>query len=262
MESLVCHMVKYYEEFFARRSFTFEEAVEIVGSRNRALSILYEYAKKGYITKVRRGLYVAVDFATKAPVLDRYEIASLLFEDAVVSYHSAFSFYGFANQVSYCMYVSTKQRFRPFDFEEYSYMKAYPTIEKGVSKKDRVVVTDLERTVLDCIDDFSMCLGFEEFTKCIDVLPGLSEDLIMDYLPEYGSRFMFQKAGFIFDRFGEGLKLKKNLIDFCRDNIGSVRPLLPKCNGQRLELNSDWNLLVPKDLWRHTLKYDEDYYEL
>lgn len=255
-------MVKYYEEFLRRRNFSFEDAVRIVGSRSGALSILSEYTKKGYISKVRRGLYVAMDFATKSPVLDRYEVAALLEDDAVVSHHSAFSYYGFANQVSYCMYVSTKQRFRPFSFEGYDYMKVRSTIGKGISRKGRVVVTDMERTVLDCIYDFSLCLGFEEFTKCISSLPGLLEDRIIDYLPEYGSDFMFQKTGFIFERFGESLGLGRSVLNFCRERIGTVRALLPEYDERGMELSSNWNLLVPRNLWKHTMKYEEDYYEL
>lgn len=250
-------MVKYYEDFLNLGCFSFEDAEKVVGSRKGALAILSGYVGKGYIAKVRRGLYVAMDIVNGGPVLDRYRIASRITDDAVVAYHTAFAYYGHTNQVSYCTYVATERRFEPFEFDGSIYMKAKPTIEEGVVRKGNVAVTDLERTVLDCIDDFSMCLGFEEFTKCLSSVSRLNESRLRRYLPLYDKKVMYQKAGFVFERFGAGLGIGKGFLDFCREGAGTTGRLLPKWEPRPMELDKNWNLLVPKDVWRSTLKYEE-----
>ena len=73
-----------------------------------ALMKKFLYQKKDYIERVKRDLYVAISLETQQPIANRYVIASHISNDAAVSYHSAFEFYGYSNQVFYETQVTSE----------------------------------------------------------------------------------------------------------------------------------------------------------
>lgn len=253
--------MKYFSEFANLKCFTFSEAKKIVGTEKNTLSILSSYAQKGHITKVKRGLYVVLEDGFS--VANQYEIASKISSDAVITNHSALSYYGYTNQVSCEIYVATKKRFRTFEFEGYTYMRVIPTIREGVFQKNNLRVTDIERTVLDCINNFYLCLDFEEFYKCLKEMSFLDEDKIRQYLPQYEKKVMYQKVGFVFEKVKKEFNISDKFLDFCKINSGTLEYLLPESKKRKnLYFDKNWNLMVPKDLWQSVCKAEVDFYEL
>ena len=93
----------------------------------------------------------------------RFVIASRITPSAYVSHHSAFSYYGYTNQVSYDVWVSSGEKFNSFEFEGFTYRHVMARIDAGVEEKpDGVTVTDLECTALDSINDFEKIGGLEK----------------------------------------------------------------------------------------------------
>ena len=124
--------MKYINELMRLACFTRQDVVNLTGSKEAAHSILYDYLKAGYIERIRRDLYTAISLESKQPIANRFLIASNIAEDAYVSHHSAFEYYGFANQVFHEFYVTTSLRFADFDYDGITYKRLSPTIESGV----------------------------------------------------------------------------------------------------------------------------------
>ena len=91
--------MKYLEKLMQMALFSRKDVVELAGSESAGYSILYEYTKAGYIDRIRRDLYTAISFETKQSIANRFQIASNISEDSCIALHSAFEYYGFANQV-------------------------------------------------------------------------------------------------------------------------------------------------------------------
>lgn len=62
-------------------------------------------------------------------------------------------------------------------------------------------MTALERTVIDCIHLFEKIGGLEKLLRCVDLIPALDEAALAECLAEYGSGFLYQKAGYLFSPF-------------------------------------------------------------
>lgn len=77
-------------------------------------------------------------------------------------------------------------------------------------------VTDLERSVLDCIDAVEKVCGLEELDNCLDAIPSLDEDRLRRYLPLYDKAFLYQKTGYLLEKRQSDLKLSDNFFDFCQ----------------------------------------------
>ena len=118
--------MKYYKELAELGCFSQKELVQLLGSGSAAASLAAAYLKKGYVERIRRDLYATVSMETGQPIPTRYQIASKLAEDACLSHHSAFEFYGYANQVFYEVYVATESRFRSFEYDGVSYRRIAP----------------------------------------------------------------------------------------------------------------------------------------
>ena len=106
--------MKYYKELAELGCFSQKELVQLLGSDSAAGSLASAYLKKGYVERIRRDLYATVSMETGQPIPTRYQIASKLADDAYISHHSAFEWYGYANQVFYVVYIATGCRFRGF----------------------------------------------------------------------------------------------------------------------------------------------------
>ena len=151
---------------------------------------------------VKRNLYVAINIADGMPVVNQYVIASHITENSYVSHHSALSYYGYTNQVYYDVFVSSVLKFNPFEFNGYSYRYIKSRINEGIIKNgDESVITDLERTIIDCINDFDKVGGLEELLLSLSMIPYADEEKMIYYLDCYDKQILYQKTGYLLEYF-------------------------------------------------------------
>ena len=224
---------------------------EIIGNDSSAKSLLQQYCKKGYIASVKKGLYVALNIVDKEPVLNKFAIASVLTDTSLVSFRSAFEYYGYTNQVSYDVSVTSEQKFNSFDFNGYNFRRIAPSIKSGVLiQSDGVRVSDIERTVLDGVNSFEGQMGIEELLNCISSVPLLDEKKLLLYLEEYKKQFLYQKTGFLLEHFQNELSISNNFLNICKLKTGkSSRYLVKNMQNGNMSFNPQWHLTYPSNMW-------------
>jgi len=245
--------MKYYSDLLAMGCFTRNELTELTGNYNTAGTLLKSYLKKGYIRNVKRNLYVAINLADNEPVVGKFRIAGRITATAYVSHHAAFEYYGCANQVSYQVEVSSETPFASFDFGGNTYAYLASRIKSGViTRPDGVRVTDTERTVLDGIHDFEKVMGLEELLRCLELLPSVKEDKLLEYLTVYDKKVLYQKTGYILRHFQREFDLSEAFFTECAARIGkSTRYLTANESGV---YDKEWRLIVPEKLMNLTAK--------
>jgi len=242
--------MKHYEQLLSMGCFTWDELCRVVGNESTAQTLAYRYMKQGYIARVRRGLYVALDLLTKSSSVSKYRIASKISHSSCVSHYSAFEYFGFQNQVSYVVNVSSETPFANFDFEGITYSYISSRLSQGVTQQtDGVRVTDIERTVLDGINDFDKIMGLEELLRCLSLVPSLDEPRLLDYLAAYGKQVLYQKTGYLLESFKSELRLSDRFFAICAESVGeSKRYLLRDRSRKDIRYDEKWRLVVPKNL--------------
>lgn len=241
-------MLNYYEKLLQLKCFTHSDAMQYLGDARKTTNILYALKKKGLVQSVRRNLYVAVSLETRDSVANPFEISSHITEHSYISHHSAFEFYGMANQVFSDIYVSSTTAFRTFEFDGRHYHCLLTKNEFGISKQNSILVTDLERTVLDNIKDFDKIGGLEELLRCLSMITVLREETMINDLSKYHNQFLYQKAGYLLSYFPQ-LKLSASFFSFCKENKGSSsRYLYNDLRKETCVFLKEWNLCVPKNL--------------
>lgn len=248
--------MKYYEQMVDLGCFSHDDIEQLTGNRETAHTLIESYKRKGLIDSVKRDLFVAISLETKQPVPNRYAIASHAAPNAYIVYHSALEYHGVANQVYFEVYASSESRFRTFEHDGLTYRHISIPIKVGVDEKSNGVrVTDLERTIIDGINDFDKMGGLDELLRAIDMIPFLNGDKLMYYLDSYNKVFLYQKAGYILTNYKNQLKLSDEFFDNCRTKLSSIkrylhRSFLPK----DLVFNKEWVLYVPENLSSITRK--------
>lgn len=245
--------MKYYEQLVEQRVFDYKDLSEIISeNQNTVSSLVRDYTRKHYIEQVRKGLYVVVSMETGAPAANRFEIGSHIIEDGYISHHSAFEYFGFTNQIMYNVQVSGSGRFRPFSFDGYEFQSFKERIKTGVLwKENGIRVTDIERTILDSVNDLEKIGGLSELYHCLKMIPFLEEEKLLYYMEQYGKQFLYQKAGFLLEHLKFDLKLSDYFFNKCREHMGkSKRYFSDTMNRKMLKYSPSWQLYVPKDFIR------------
>lgn len=248
-----------YKELAALRCFTHGDMVRIAGSESAAQWQIKTYLKKGYIERVRRDLYAVISMETEQPIPSRFQIASRISDDAYVSHHSAFEFFGYANQVFYDVYFGTQKKVRPFDYDGLNYRPVVWRGCVGVQETNTGVrVTSLERTVIDSIADFPRIGGLEELLRCLNLIPSLDWEKLLEALDVYGRGQLYQKVGYILEAYKEELSLPDVLFEKCVNKISASKTYLFDKRSD-FAFHEKWKLYAPGDLKKLIDKGVSDY---
>ncbi len=243
--------VKGFRELAKLSVFSVADVEALTGNVHTARSMLARLMDKGYVRKIRNNMYSAVNPATEGVVASKYQIACAINDSAYLTHHTAFEFYGLANQVYYEVYVASEPRFRDFDFEGITYRRVAPRINVGVVEPrttQGVRVTDLERTVIDSIKDVEKIGGFEELMNCLSLVHYLDEAKLRAYLDAYGVQALYQRAGYLLDYFREEMQLSQEFIEYCKNQVGKGTAYLLEEAKHRGVYVGEWGLVVPEGL--------------
>lgn len=237
-----------YKELALLRCFTREDLIKRTGSNSAAGWHIRKLLEKGYVQRIRRDLYAVISLETDQPIPNRFQIVSAVADDACVSHHSAFEYYGYANQVFYETYVATAKRIRPFSYDGVQYCPVKYLGKEGIIEtENNIRVTSLERTVIDSIADFEKIGGLEELLRCLLLIPYLSSKNLLAALNLYHCGNLYQKAGYILESFQKELDIPDSFFYECEKHLPDSKTYFSsKKNG--FVFHHRWRLFAPQDL--------------
>lgn len=235
--------------------FTIDEVKKLTGNSKTGYSQLNRLMKKGLIKKIRKNIYSVVNPVTGQIVATRYQIACAVTDTAYISHHSAFEYYGLANQVFYEIYVSSETKFNTFEYDYVTYRYVASRMQEGIVEAKNttgVQITDLERTVIDSIRDYNKIGGFEELLNCLEGIQFLDETKLFRYLKIYNTQGLYQRVGYLLQHYQKEMQISNDFIDYCKGKIGKSRRYLINESIDRCTYNREWALMVPEGLFEIT----------
>jgi len=244
------NILKYIEEFHKLKIFNKQEVVFLTKDENAAKEILRRYKKQRLISQVRRNLYVVTDLATKASLVSKFEIASKITSSSYLAYHTALEYHGLAHQVFFEIFISSKNTFKKFDYEGISYTCCPSGSEIGVVNPltdSLVKVTDLERTILDCMNRIDLGGGLEELIQSFAIITLVDERKLLKYLEHFDKQFLYQKTGFILGYFQKSMKLSDTFFEICKSKIGKSTRYLTSTQ-ESDTFFKEWKMYAPLNI--------------
>lgn len=239
-----------YFELLKKPVFCMEDVNVFYGNIESSRSAIKRMMKEGLVVKIRNNMYTCISGETSAPVANRFQIASKITPTSYVSHHTALEYYGITDQIFYDVYVSSETSFRDFTFDGYTYRYIASKTMEGVEKpafSGGIAITNIERTIIDCVKDMDKISGVEEVTVNIESVGKMRENHLLKYLELFQNQFLYQKMGYLLSEQQDKKGLSDEFFDICKEKIGMSKRYLTRDykNGQ---YNAEWKLVIPNGL--------------
>ncbi len=241
--------MKGYKELSEKVIFTFDDVLDVFKHKPTAYAALRRLNRKGFLMKIRNNLYSCINPITKSVYADKFQIASSINEKCYISHHSAFEYYGYQNQVYNTVFVSSEKRFNTFEFDGITYQYVKSNSFDGVLEPPytyKIIITDIERTIVDSINQIDSISNLEELINNISLVPSINPEKLVQYLKIYDLQALYQKVAYILSLFQDSLKLNHLLFDQLKLKINKSIAYLneeAKLDGVYI---SEYQLVVPK----------------
>jgi predicted transcriptional regulator of viral defense system len=240
---------------FGARTVTVDEAAAALNtSRQQAARRLAGWASRGWLRRVKRGLYLSVPMDAPDPFTwseDPWYLADLAWNPCYMTGWTAANHWSLTDQVFRASVVATTQRVRQVEQElaGNAYLLHHVDAERltwGLRTEwrheRRVSVTDPARTVAELLDSPALGGGIRHIAEILDsYLADGDASVLIDSLDRLGNGAAFKRLGYL----AEQLELNdEHLIEQCQERVTSgvvrLEPALP-VSGHR---SSRWGLWV------------------
>ena len=221
--------------------------------RTAAAKTLARWTSQGWLRRVRRGIYVpvALDSLGSEHVLDDpWVLVPSLFAPAYVGGRTAAEYWDLTEQLFNDIVVLTAQSVRQKSQRRHGVTFTIKHIQErkifGVKPvwrgRTKVMVSDLQRTVVDVLDDPAIGGGIQHVADCLAEYfkrKDRNDRVLIDYCERLGNGAVFKRLGFLAERQGEG-----RLAQACRERMtkGTIK-LDPMLESPKLETR--WRIWIP-----------------
>jgi predicted transcriptional regulator of viral defense system len=224
-----------------------------------AAKMLSRWSKKGWMSRIRRGLYVSVPLESRTadvPIEDPWLIADRLFSPCYIGGWSAAEYFDLTEQIFSTIMVMTVQKPR----DRRPNIKGTAFMVRTISEKAifgfkpvwrgevKISVSDPTRTILDMLVDPVLGGGIRSVKDMlINYLRSENNnpDLLIEYADRLGNGAVFKRLGFLFEIIASG---ETEIVKQCRKRLTAGNAKLdPKLNNSRLITR--WRLWVPEN-WK------------
>lgn len=225
-----------------------------------AAKMLARWAKKGWLSRIRRGIYVLIPLESKTadvPLEDAWIIAERLYAPCYIGGWSAAEYWELTEQIFRTVVVMTKQKPR----DRRPTIKGTKFLLRTILEKAmfgtkpvwrgqvKVSVSDPTRTMLDMLNDPQLGGGIRStvdmFLKYLKS-ENRNINLLIEYAKRLGNGAVFKRLGFLLERFSPD---ENEAIKICQSQLTKGNAELdPKLEPDRLI--TKWKLWLPKS-WTH-----------
>jgi len=197
--------------------FTAEDAAAALDvSRGEAARITGYLASKGWLSRIRRGLFTVVPLEADVPEAwraDPWLVAARVFAPCYIGGWSACEHWGLTEQLfrSILVVSARPQRSAQVTVQgtEFRVATRQPYALFGTRKvwrgRDRVDVSDPTRTIVDVLDDPSIGGGIRNVADVVEeYLSGdhRDDELLVSYADRLGNRTVFKRLGYLLEALG------------------------------------------------------------
>ncbi|MHA1872480.1 MAG: type IV toxin-antitoxin system AbiEi family antitoxin domain-containing protein [Candidatus Heimdallarchaeaceae archaeon] len=241
---------KIYSKLYPKRVIKTSDVLKILGDPHKSADYITNLRSKGFLQKIKQGVYVIVppDMVEKEYIADKFLVAGTLKDTYYISHHSALELHGVAESVFNTVYITIKNYSQPVQYQNIKYdfvsTKHFFGTDEIRYKSSNLFVSDIEKTVLDCIRRIKYSGGLEELIKSISSIPSVNYTKLWNYLKKFDEGILYHKTGFIFESL-EMHSPPTNFMNKMQEKISKKVYYLDK--NKASTLNSKWRLMVPNN---------------
>jgi predicted transcriptional regulator of viral defense system len=258
---------KIYDHFQQGQLFTIDEAraaLNITGNTLRKR--LCELSLRGYIKAVRQGLYQIAPTEGGTPLQNSspYSLACKLTPWCYIGFKTALQFYAREHPPEGdTVFVVSHRKFNPFEHNGLNYFWCQSPDDWGLEKYSSVeghwqapiVVTDFEKTLLDCIKRPMHSPAMHEFIRLCKAT-GKRPDMekLFRYAANPGTTAIFNRLGFLLDTMAQHWDISETTLKAAEERMSRRQTEwhIPASRGCAREFNDKemsnrWHIQFPEN---------------
>jgi len=235
--------------------FSITDAQEILGgSYNATLLALGRLTEAGWLVRLTAGRYAIVPLSSgdaAIPQVNRYVIARELLRESpyYISHESALDIHNMLTRPITRVIATTPRRLKKREIMGMSYRFVSAPLSSlwgyepnWVTPYEQVNVSDLERTILDCLNRPDLCAGVSQAAVGLWIRQDdFKWDILGQYTQKLGRHSVAQRLGYLLELFDLGTpSLIEDLQKMVASHYTSLDPFLPE-QGPRL---ARWRLRI------------------
>lgn len=221
--------------------FTITDAQNITKTNPTATRMLLsDLVKRQSLIRLTPGYYLIVPLSAgeKAEFTENWYVVAkhLIAPDSYyLSYYSALDIHEMTTQPLMAIYITTPKRRKvkevlgaTFRFVYADPSKFWGVEEIWVKPTDKVKVSDLERTIVDCLDNPKLCGGISELAKGLwKKRNEIDYNKLVKYVDRFGSKAVAKRLGYLIDLYSIGDNATDKLRKFVTSTFVLLDPSLP-----------------------------------
>lgn len=198
-------------------------------SKMHAYNLLKNMYRKGALDKVKANLYVRIPAHIVHDkgkyVEDPILVAKHIVKPYFFSYYTALTLHGLAHQVTRNYYLSTTKHVSKVEYHGNIIRPIILTqqrffgFEKKEYEKGEVVVSDLERTIVDVIDRAEYAGGYEEVFRCLMDVEDVDWDRLIGYAGKMEEKILINRLGYVFELLKEHASTPASFLEKLEDML-------------------------------------------
>ena len=243
-----------------KQCFTSKEAYEILNNtnENNVRKLLSNLVSRGLLMRLKKGLYYVSPYEKdpKTFMPEWHLIVKYLVDNAeyYIAYFSALEVHGLITQPALTEQIVVNKQIKPsktkiknieFQFIYHNKKHFFGNINVWISDYDKVLCSDLEKTIIDCLYKPDYAGGIVEISKAIYKTKNQIDYIqLFEYAKKFESQSVIKRLGFLLELFEINTKIIKKMQSVKMSSYTLLDPSLPKA-GKRI---SKWNLQINCDL--------------
>ena len=236
--------------------FSIKEASKVLGlSRNKIRIVLAYLVRKGWLSRVKRGVYISVPLGTVNPQEYKehpWVVADHVFAPCYIGGWSAAEHWELTDQIFNSVVIFTLRKFKNTSINIQGTNFVIKRISEkyfGKTKVDwveniKISVSDPLQTIVDILDDPFIGGGMRNVADIVQEYfksQYRNDDEIVKYIDRKNNRTIYKRFGFLIESFSiDALKL----MAMCEKKISAGFSLIDPTIEAKGSFNSKWNLRI------------------
>lgn len=241
-----------YRYFYNKKICSLNEVNSVVKNYRTAIHVAKGLVNKKYTQKIKGGLYFVLPYEATPDTLNEFQPDKYLIGSRIVkgflSHHTALELYNAASPDFNKVFITSNIRIPNLSHKDINYLciktKHYFGFKELNYENQNILVSDKERTCLDCIRNLDYTSGLNEIFTAIPKLAPLDFNLMFQYLRKIDEQSLYARTGYIFEHLKNEIMTPNWFLDKLKSYIKNKTYYLDNKLGNSKHVR-EWRLMVP-----------------
>lgn len=237
-----------------KRVFTYQQATDYWQSKVAATNTLGRLARKGWLQRLERGLYMIIPLEAGPDRLwseNALVIASSLISPGAVAYWSALRFWNLTEQIPRVQFIQTTKRKKAIVIQgvEFRFIHISDRYYFGISTRQidglPIIVTDREKTIIDAASRPDISGGIMQLAQAIkSAINTIDWEKLDCYVLQWGGGVVAKRLGYLVETLSLPIPARKSKINHWRTMISKGISQLEPGSGRSGPVVTRWQLQI------------------